>query len=390
MHPSYSDPRADRIQRFSFSNSVAKKILAQERCFILGLGPSLAKIEPKGLSDEVVIGTNHILRTELKPDMICVVDERRFDVNAWSKTDIKVITVRPLADRRKHELASINCYQDIGYADYDNGLKKNITHIDGFDNRLEEVHFSGSVITDLAVPLACYLGFKEIYVLGLDGAVASFPSTHVTGNEDNYQITHSSKLFSMHQKVATIAAQKGVTVANASPGGVVTALEKISLESVKPNALRKQFKEQVDGRFIVFGDRIMRLSEKNGIVRIIDEASNEFARHKFGRVSLEKDDGSDLFTADSSYRVEPSFVNKDWVSFASTNIKNVYISALDELSGYRISRLDEIFSPYFSSFRLYETRQRARQRAINFRQLQTLSSLRNSVGDSMLADDYAS
>jgi len=86
VFPSYDDPREARVRRFGLHDDIAAKALKKDRCFILGLGPSLSKVAPDGLKDEFVIGTNYILRTEHKPDVICVVDNRRFDYDNWARS----------------------------------------------------------------------------------------------------------------------------------------------------------------------------------------------------------------------------------------------------------------------------------------------------------------
>ena len=172
MFPSYSDPREARVQRFGFDDKVKGKILSQDRCFIIGLGPSLAKVAPEGLTDEFVIGTNYILRTDVVPDVICMVDNRRYDYENWLRTQIKLITVKQIAERRSDTIGNLNAYHDIDYIDYGSGLTRDVLTIDSFDDQFSMVHFAGSVITDLAIPFATYLGFKNVYVLGLDGALA--------------------------------------------------------------------------------------------------------------------------------------------------------------------------------------------------------------------------
>lgn len=387
MFPSYNDPVEDRIARFDFDPAVARKIRSAKRCFVLGMGPSLGKIDPAALKDEFVIGTNFILRTDFRPDVICVVDNRRFDYKNWGKSDTKVVMVRQLSERRADVLTNINYYDDVDYIDYNDGLRTSVLKISDFDDRFASVNFSGSVITDLVVPFACYLGMEEIYVLGLDGAVASFPSTHVTGNEANYQAAHPSKLFHLHEKAAQLAARRGVRVFNASPGGVVMALDKVSLETVKPTAIRKTFSGTVDGRFITFDGSIARLEAVEDGYRIIHERSKKAVRHKGNKVFLDNDDGSDAFKADSTFAVEPSFVRDDWISFRSVNAKGRYITALNELGGMRLRSYAEIFSAYFSSFKLFDDWDAAVERAEHMKMLKNLDTIRQSIGTAMLADD---
>lgn len=387
MFPSYDDPVEKRISRFNFESALAKKIASTTRCFILGMGPSLGKINPAGLADEFVIGTNLILRTAFKPDVICVVDNRRFDRESYAQSDVKIVTVRQLSVRRGEQMTGINYYDDIDYVDYDTGLRTSVVKIKDFDDHLKNINFSGSVITDLAIPFASYLGMKEIYVLGLDGAVASFPSTHITGNESNYQAAHASKLFLLHQRTAELARKRGTKVFNASPGGVVAALQKTSLTKVKPDAVNRDFTGEVDGRFIVFDGSICRIKSVEGGYRITHDRSGKVIRHKNGKVFADKDDGSAEFSADSTFMVEPSFVRPDWVCFYSSNAGGRYITAQNEMGGYLIRPYEEIFSAYFSSFRLYDSWDDAIARAEHMKSLKSLANIKASIGNAMLAED---
>ena len=387
MFPSYSDPREARVQRFDFDDKVKEKILSQDRCFIIGLGPSLAKVAPEGLKDEFVIGTNYILRTDVVPDVICMVDNRRYDYENWLRTQIKLITVKQIAERRSDTIGNLNAYHDIDYIDYGSGLTRDVLTIDSFDDQFSMVHFAGSVITDLAIPFATYLGFKNVYVLGLDGALASFPSTHIFGNEKKYAAAHPSHMYHLHEKTAALALKRGVRTFNASPGGVVFALEKTSLAKTKISAVRTDFDRNVDGHFVVLGTGLIRLVAQNGGYRLVTEDGARYIRHKNNVVFLDRDDGSSQFGKDSTWYIEPAFGRQGWASFRSVNAKDKYITALDEFSGYKLRSMNGVFSPYFSSFRVYEDRHRAAPRIANNMILKQIAEMKHAVGGSMLADD---
>lgn len=387
MFPSYSDLREERVARFGLGEDISKKIMKKDRCFILGLGPSLTKINPEALKDEFVIGTNYILRTKFVPDIVCMVDNRRYDYDNWLKTQIKVITVKQIAERRQDTIGNLNAYHDIDYTDYGNGLTRDVLTINELDDRLATVNFAGSVVADLAIPFASYLGFKEIYVLGLDGALASYPSTYIFGNDKNYAAAYPNHMYHLHEKTAALALKRGVKTFNASPGGVVFALEKISLAKVKASAVRTDFKQNVDGHYVVLGTGIVRLVKQNGAYRLVSESGEKYIRHKNNIVLLDKDDGSAQFEKDSTWIIEPSFAKEGWGSFRSVNAKGKYITALDEFSGYKLRAMDNVFSPYFSSFRFYENRERAAPRVANNMILKQISAMKQAVGGSLLADD---
>lgn len=378
-----------RIKRFGFSEEVAQKIKKTERCFIVGMGPSLAKIDPAKFSDELVLGVNYVLRTGFSPDMVCVVDNRRYDKENFERSNVKVITVKQLADRRLDSIDKINSYYDIDYVDYNNGLKKNALHFDQFDPEFKQVFWGGTVVTDLAIPLLTYLGMKEIYIIGLDGVESSFPSTHAWGNDESSRgnTAHSSKLFHLYEKIAVLAKKNGTSVYNASYGGSVAAFPKINFESIKSEAVRRDFSFSPLGRFIVFGGRpfeIIAANDSSHQFRFYHARSKRYIRHRHGKVFSEIDDNSEQFQKDSVFSIEPSFVRSDWISL---RYKDSYITAQDEKYKYHLKKANSIFSPYFSSFRPFKSIDDAQSRVDTDKILSALDQLKVAVGNIMIKND---
>jgi hypothetical protein len=194
-------------------------------------------------------------------------------------------------------------------------------------------------------------------------------------------------MYHLHEKTAALALKRGVRTFNASPGGVVFALEKTSLAKTKISAVRTIFDRNVDGHFVVLGAGMVRLVAQNGGYRLLADDGARYIRHKNNIVFLDKDDGSSQFEKDSTWHIEPAFGKKGWASFRSANAKNKYITALDEFSGYKLREMDNVFSPYFSSFRVYEERDRAAPRIANNMMLKQLYEMKQALGGSMLADD---
>ncbi len=386
MHPSINDPIEDRIARFGFSPDVAKKIKQAKRAFVVGMGPSLAKIDPSGLRDELVVGVNYALRTAFTPDFICVTDNRRFDFESYKKSGAKVITIRQLAARRINVLDQINCYYDIDHVEYET-LSKTVLDQDSYDPRLECVYHGGSVIADLAIPVLTYLGVKEVYVLGLDGAEASFPTSHVWGHDASIPPPLPSVIFHLHEKTASLAKKAGTTVMNASPGGVVAAFQKVNMQTVAPQAWRRHVSADLDGGYIAYMDRVLCVKVvEDGIVRLCDD-SGRYLRHRAGGLRIDKEEDTSLFLADSSFIAEPSFVNADWILLRTTNTKNGFVTAMNESSGYRLRPTQGVFSPYFSSFRVFQNKENAASRAEHNRMLRNLSDIRRSIGNQMTLSD---
>jgi len=140
------------------------------KCFILGTGPSLSDTPLHFLNDHVTIGVNLILHSGFVPNYLCVSDREmavdNYDAIFNEKMDNGTYVVARTKDQNVNNLLT---------------KKNNVYLIEGFkedkpirppyldEQFLRFAMTKNGVINDLAVPLAVYLGFKEIYLLGVDG-----------------------------------------------------------------------------------------------------------------------------------------------------------------------------------------------------------------------------
>jgi len=386
MIPSFKDPRSKRVARFGFSPGVATKALNAKRCFITGLGPSLAKVDASKFGDELVIGVNYILRTDFKPDILCISDPSRIDTENLKPGGPKVVTVQHVYRRAPEVFDAVDTYHEINFIDA-GSKKRNAANVPDFHKSFGEIYWAASVIAELAVPLATYLGIEEIYVLGLDGARASFPATHVWGTDPSLRGPHDATLFHLHECVAHAARKHGSLVHNATLGGVVEAFTKVDLGAIKPEAIKREFSGEAAERTIVWKGNVCSIQQTGETVRIHDPKGNRFLRHKAGHVQLSKDDASDTFRDDSTWYIEPSFVNPEWVSFRSANLYDGYITSVTGTDTYRVRPLNGVFSPYFSSFRLFDNAVHAQSRVDADRMLQSIENQRELLGNMMVRAD---
>ena len=164
-----------------------------ERCFILGNGPSLNKVDLSLLTKHIVVGVNLILYSGFVPDFLCVSDRDMIIDNYKNIINNKMNKGYYLISKTKdskfnHLLQS----------------HKNVRLIDGFkENKQQRFPYidpelkkfaitKNGVINDLAIGLAIYLGFEEIFLLGVDGQHGT--NTHFydcEGIENNPLITIS-------------------------------------------------------------------------------------------------------------------------------------------------------------------------------------------------------
>ena len=184
---------------------VKKDLFKGERCFIVGTGNSLHDVDLSLLKNEITIGINLILLkdsyTKMKdfvPNYLCVADttvmENHYNLifNEKMKNGYYVICNgclvqteggchnRPgstcrgikLEDKYKN-IYQVKHWEKSGVfnnhidSERTNLLKTNEYYIDEEFKKITS--YGGSTVDNLAIPLAVYLGFKKIYLLGCDG-----------------------------------------------------------------------------------------------------------------------------------------------------------------------------------------------------------------------------
>ncbi len=216
-----------------------------ERCFILGSGPSIADLDLSRLRAEISFASNWILNherlAELSLDYYCAYDDafvkpavnrrwldkleglraRAFFPDNWAD-----MSELPPAEYVRYD-ASVKVYRDKRFsADPTAGL------YDG-----------GSVIINLCLPLALYMGFAEIVLLGVetdyrigkqgDLSQAYFydkTQQHTRNDHDpdseRRWITNTLDAFAV---VREHADRQGVGILNATPGGRLEAFPRVQL-----------------------------------------------------------------------------------------------------------------------------------------------------------------
>ena len=176
------------------------KYQEKKRCFIVGTAESLNNVDLSLLKDEITISINLILKhPTFVPNYLCVADttvmEHNYDVifndkmkdgayvigdgclmvGKGSCIDGKGSTCRGIKlDSNYQNIYTLKHWEKSGI--FDNHVTRDRTtllktdeyYIDA-DEFSTFTSYGGSTVDNLAIPLAVYLGFKEIYLLGCDG-----------------------------------------------------------------------------------------------------------------------------------------------------------------------------------------------------------------------------
>lgn len=212
-----------------------------ERCFIIGNGPSLTSEDLTKLKDEFCFATNRIYymfdKTEWRPSMYV-----SFDLDVIAKEVDKVQNVD--CDTRLFNLNAKKYFKRDDKRNHYFFLKgkfkinRNGTGQTTVNDDLSKFMTLTDNVTGVCLQLAFYMGFGEIYLIGVDH---SYGSKSGSGNAQNYfagmkgSIPPSFNLEATNKSYQTLcdyAKQKGIKVFNATRGGKLEIFERADFDSV--------------------------------------------------------------------------------------------------------------------------------------------------------------
>ena len=227
-----------------------------KRCFIVGTGPSLKLSDVDMLKDEYTFGVNSCLtmydKTEWRADYYGIVDSHAVEI---------------MGDKLKTDEIPVFFYTDMD-AQYDgkNGIafpKDDSANMMTetfwrrlFPKRFPETDFSGDItkvvytgksVVYAMIQIAAYMGFTEIYLLGVDCNYAQpkMYSDNVTYIDHKTKWTQERLLKNGNQmlpqfEIAKEYANKhGFKIFNATRGGMLETFERVDLDFVLNKAKSK-------------------------------------------------------------------------------------------------------------------------------------------------------
>ena len=188
-----------------------KNLHLGKRLFILASGPSLSTLDLTPLRRRIVMGLNRSFLVYPGAYYHCVMDHRLFDEYGDQLRDTRylfTIEGRPW------------------------GVPMHLLGSEGFSRDLGRGIYSGYTIAYLALQVAVYMGFKEIFYLGLDLRHQN-SDTHFFGF-DFHSKDHEQTEFPRMQKMLTYGArtlaEADVKVFNCSPVSTLECFPKVSYE----------------------------------------------------------------------------------------------------------------------------------------------------------------
>ena len=223
-----------------------KNIHKGERCFIIGTGPSLTTEDLELLKDEICFGSNRILdiypRTSWRPTYYINQDYPLLKKYVNEINELKPravflpIDVKPSYGHNPLANFFVLRYNDFYPGDAD--FSENLHHYMG----------QGFTVTYGAIQMARYMGFSEVYLLGIDHNYSISQDEHGNlivnqGVKDYFQGSTASNIgINLPRVVEPTRAymparkyadrQKDFTVYNATRGGKLEAFQRVKLEDV--------------------------------------------------------------------------------------------------------------------------------------------------------------
>lgn len=181
-----------------------------KRCFIIGNGPSLKVEDLEKLDNEICFGMNHIYRiydkTSWRPTFWCMqdmnyLDEMNGDLsNVEVEGMIKFLRMQSFKQIRKR----YSLIKDLLLVPIWQVYKRNTTKY--FSDRAEKYIFDGGTVTYMAMQIAAYMGFSEVYLLGVD---FSFPFTY-DANTKKYTLVDINQAAHFYETKADNDEKKGL------------------------------------------------------------------------------------------------------------------------------------------------------------------------------------
>lgn len=356
-------------ENFEFKEGALSHI---DKCFILGCGPTLNKFKLKKLEDFFVIGCNKILYSNFEPNIITISDpviakDDNYRV-LLAKTKSKLVFSPAMANKlindfhfpshKINKIVKIRMDKEYIFSYRYNSL---------WHGNFDETDCMHSVLGDLPIPLAIYLGIKKIYLLGVD----EYWNIYDTKIKHFYNHDTDKSVFNWaargrlrniwYGKLDLLARQKGTTIINLSPGSAINSFEKKDAHDVFPHIIN-EYHPNCIGKYIEYQNDIYKIvtsnNKKNDLFSIKNIKTGKYIRHFRGDIVVSDETlNKTCFDDDSSFYIEQSFVDINKISLRCCNIKNSYIVKDVYEDKYKIRKFSSDFIAQDSSFDVFECNQ---------------------------------
>lgn len=237
----------DKIDKIKMLKNIAGE---RNRCFIIATGPSLTISDLEALKNEFTISVNSIIRsfpeTDWRPSCYVAQDPAEYEI------DIKDYGIERLSKECNYLVFGIKTGMFFMADEYENmfffnSLDEPYKETPRFSDDISKVVYGSSTVIYSALQIAVYMGFKEIYMVGADMGFATVRNQ--TGKVEHRKDTLSTasflkstveeapvyeeeKIIRGYRAAKKFAETKDIILKNATRGGYLEELERISLDEL--------------------------------------------------------------------------------------------------------------------------------------------------------------
>lgn len=206
-----------------------------KRCFLIGNGPSLRieDLEKIHQNGDISIGLNVIHKlygqTNWRPDYICVSDmlvimQNYNEIIKNNQCELFISDVKTIYNCEKHE--NENLFHEIH-------LSRDGMLTPYFADDIVDGIYNGSTVSYIALQICVYMGFEDIYLLGMD---CSNWDTHFQGDYwkegEVFNGPNEKRIFMGYLEAKKNCEQRGVKIFNATRGGKLEVFERVDFETI--------------------------------------------------------------------------------------------------------------------------------------------------------------
>lgn len=226
----------------------------KERCFVIGNGPSIQNQDLTKLKDEVTFATNwfvlHKQYENICPKYYCISDPRLFYDKKIAVKLLKLLSEKalqaemffPLRAQSKIKKSSVFKNNRVWYLDY---ILYPIWESKEVSLNIHKGVFTGdTVIIDFCLPIAYYMGFKKIYLLGCDCSLGKNDakeqnkrhfydeSEHISQQRSDLYLKDQwlQRVIVSYETVRQTFENSGKKVYNAGNGGKLEVFERVEYD----------------------------------------------------------------------------------------------------------------------------------------------------------------
>jgi hypothetical protein len=209
------------------------------RCFIIGNGPSLRNSDLRRLMEfgETTFACNSLIK---------LFGEIPFTPTYYFAQDNKIILdnkeeITNYTGTRFVKAHYAKRYHIKGVTYYNMLFPQNPI---GFSNDIHKVVYSGQTVTYSMIQFAAYMGFKEIYLIGVDCNYSLGNSVITKDSYFDARLYNSNRAYAApevdtnlkaYARAKEVCEQQGIKIYNATRGGKLEIFERVDLDTIFNN-----------------------------------------------------------------------------------------------------------------------------------------------------------